>query len=523
MAEETIYEADPKQIQVNIQPRKNFSPKAARELEDSIERVGQIQPGVCKYDGSNSLQLVAGERRLRACKALGLPFKYYLKEDIRDAEMLLEIQLEENLRREDLTWQEEAQAKADLHELRQRQHGETRTGRRGGWGLKKTADELGESVGAITEDIELSKFAEAFPEVADAKTKAEAKKIIKRIKADFTRAETLEKATAEAQSKIGGTFTPGHSGQEDLSDSERSREGMESSTVVGSPSLSAFEAQLLEFDKRCILGTLEDCLPDFEDESIDIVLFDPPWGVNYDKVMRCDGGKQKYCDDAEKFREDFPQWLRLIYRKMAANSHLYLFFGITWHQFVYDTLEDIGFSTNRMPLIWHKRGSHVTRNPTIWPGRSYEPIAYARKGSKDIQRPGAPDVISTSRPTPKLKENHPSAKHPDVYIELLERSGYPGNKVLDPMGGSGMAAVAAEHLKERYQFDWHIIEKEENFRSTAIYNLNKGYQRIVLDKDPVLPSDFRSLKPGTEKWIQYWKAHPDQQDDMVAWQEKQGA
>lgn len=56
-----------------LQPRKNFDPERLAELSQSIKEHGLAQPIVVSYDAiTNSYELVAGERRLRASKLAGL-------------------------------------------------------------------------------------------------------------------------------------------------------------------------------------------------------------------------------------------------------------------------------------------------------------------------------------------------------------------------------------------------------------------------------------------------------------------
>ena len=83
------------------QPRKNFDEDALNELAASIEEFGLIQPVVLYKDNDGSYTLIAGERRLRACKLLG---KTDIKAVILDAEedKLRELALIENIQREDL-------------------------------------------------------------------------------------------------------------------------------------------------------------------------------------------------------------------------------------------------------------------------------------------------------------------------------------------------------------------------------------------------------------------------------------
>jgi len=89
-------------IQVNpFQPRTQFDEEALNELAQSIKEIGIVQPITVRKLNSNSFQLIAGERRLRASKIAGLtkiPAYVRLAED----DKMLEMALVENIQREDL-------------------------------------------------------------------------------------------------------------------------------------------------------------------------------------------------------------------------------------------------------------------------------------------------------------------------------------------------------------------------------------------------------------------------------------
>lgn len=491
----TVHELNPDHVIVPKRQRGFFDNTYIQELAESIKSIGQLQPGVCKRDDMGDPVLIAGECRLKACKIAQVPFRFIFKEDITDPAMLHECELMENLLRRPLTWQEEVNAKAEWHRLKQDKHGTTTVGREGGHTIEDTARDLHESKGIISEDLTLSMFAREIPEVAQAKNKTEAKKIIKRLKGEVERYTLLQ----EAQAK----------------EAEKATEG----------GVDLQELRLREYAERTIHADFDEWVTSYTGKPFDVVLFDPPWGVDFNKVKQENVSQRDYEDSKEEWEVKFPIRIKSLYDIMGENSHLYLFFGIALHETVYKTLEDCGFSTNRIPLIWHKQGAHRTRNPTIWPGRSYEPIAYARKGGKDLQKQGASDIITTPQPTPKLKQIHPSAKHPAIYRELLSRSALPGDRVLDPMCGSGMAAVACDALKQTLQLDWTVVEKEEHFRNLTLYNLYQGYFKIVDDVEgedpedkeaPVDTSDFRHLSPGTPDWMNYWRLNPHKQDEMLA-------
>lgn len=97
-----------------MQPRKEFAPDALQELMDSIRAHGIIQPLIVRpVDGRH--ELIAGERRWRAAKELGLTDVPAIIRSSSDLEVL-ELSLIENLQREDLNPIEEAQGYARLAE-----------------------------------------------------------------------------------------------------------------------------------------------------------------------------------------------------------------------------------------------------------------------------------------------------------------------------------------------------------------------------------------------------------------------
>ena len=96
------------------QPRKIFSEEAIAALADSIQRYGMLQPILVRPYGLN-YQIVAGERRWRAARMLGLDEVPVIIREISDEETM-EIALIENLQRENLNPLEEAEGYEQLME-----------------------------------------------------------------------------------------------------------------------------------------------------------------------------------------------------------------------------------------------------------------------------------------------------------------------------------------------------------------------------------------------------------------------
>ena len=89
------------------QPRKSFNEDKLEELADSIKQQGVLIPLMVRHNG-NMFEIIAGERRWRASKKAGLKeIPVIIRDDLTE-EQIFEIELIENIQREDLNPIEEA-------------------------------------------------------------------------------------------------------------------------------------------------------------------------------------------------------------------------------------------------------------------------------------------------------------------------------------------------------------------------------------------------------------------------------
>lgn len=114
VAAEAVYAEVPiESISINPrQPRSVFDQEALDELTSSIREIGLLQPLVVRRH-AGAFELIAGERRLRACRANGMTTVPVIIRQTTDDEVLREALLE-NLHRADLNALEEAAAYAQL-------------------------------------------------------------------------------------------------------------------------------------------------------------------------------------------------------------------------------------------------------------------------------------------------------------------------------------------------------------------------------------------------------------------------
>ena len=130
------------------QPRRAFDPDALEELAESIKNQGLMQPIVVRQLGAERYEIIAGERRWRACQLAGMAEVSVVVKQA-DDETALALALIENIQREDLNAMEEGQALLRLQtefELSQQQ----------------VADAVGKSRAAVANLMRLSKL---VPEV----------------------------------------------------------------------------------------------------------------------------------------------------------------------------------------------------------------------------------------------------------------------------------------------------------------------------------------------------------------------
>ncbi len=132
------------------QPRKEFDEKSLSELAESISKHGLLQPLLVRPLTLGGYQIVAGERRYRACRMAGITEVPVIIRELSDTETM-EIALIENLQREDLTPLEEAQGYRVLMD----EHG---------FSQEEVAKSVGKSRPAIANSLRLLKLPQSISE-----------------------------------------------------------------------------------------------------------------------------------------------------------------------------------------------------------------------------------------------------------------------------------------------------------------------------------------------------------------------
>lgn len=215
-------------------------------------------------------------------------------------------------------------------------------------------------------------------------------------------------------------------------------------------------------------GDCREILPGLPDQQFDLMLTDPPYGVDFVSNRRTATPSWGVIagDDGSL---DVMDCLKVALEKLTHSAHLYIF-----GTFDLSKLK----ITTPVELIWDKEIMSGGNLDCPW-GKEHEPIWFACNGARlgkaavdgrgltAKKRQGS--VLRVQRPTAGGCVNHPTEKPVELLQKLIESSTLHGESILDPFTGSGSTLVAA-HREGRYAIG---IEIEERHCETAAKRLEQ--------------------------------------------------
>ena len=391
--------------------RREFNVVKLKELSDGIKRNGLLHPVVIK--SLVEPVLVAGERRFRVLSAFTAPYRFDGVEvqpghipitvlgDLSPLQ-LEEVELEENILREDLTWKEKTDAIAKLHKLRTAQaqdRGEKQT-------FTATANEIagGEANAADMMKVRNATLLAPYledPDVKKAKSENEALSIIRK--------------------KLTQTFSTALAERFDVSKSQSPHTLHKGDCITILPQLPA--------------------------DTFDCIIVDPPYGINAHKMAALSGTesgtKHEYEDTLENALTVWESIFRDGGRVCKTQAHLYMFCDFRNWGAIAEIATASGWTPWPTPIVWYKPSGGMLGDSTRGPRKAYELIFFASRGDKKVTGVYFDVIVET----PASTHLHAAAKPVELYINLLRRSCVPGDRILDPTAGSGTIFPAADHLR----------------------------------------------------------------------------
>lgn len=377
------------------------------ELALDIKQNGLLHPIVIRTprDGEEThgckYVLVVGERRLRAHKLLGednILARVFTDLSELDSQV---IELSENIRRDDMSWQDVVRAKQMIHKLRVSQD-PTRT-------IQDTAEEVSEHFSTTSRDIKVAEIIAQVPELAMLDSKA----------AVIRQFEHMQKLAALASKAV---------------------------PDVGDKRVGLVESRLVHSDWMDFTKTLDD-------GSVHLVCSDLPYAIdNFAGLSNGEDRLVTFDDTPEKVLPAVEKLVPELVRITAEDGWIVLFFGHQHADWLASKFRDLGLAVEQPHWIWHRSTTgpqNFGRYPDRHAYQSYDAIVVVNRGKGIFLKKPVSNVLSYE-PVPPKERFHIHEKPRELARELIERFTMPGHLVVDVCFGSGVFLEVAADMHRRF-------------------------------------------------------------------------
>lgn len=406
-----IHEVPVEQIIVPSERFREADKQKVGDIAESLARFGQLQPVILQRDNT----LVDGLHRLTAVKQANLPVVQAVYRDEMDELFLRELELEVNIQRKEMTWQERTRAIAALHDIRvQRDPNWSQSQTQELTGAKRQAD--------ISEAIQITKMTELFPEIGKAKSKNQALSWIK------AKAASVMRVQAVKHNKI----------------------------------------DFGNIEQKIAHGDSVEIIKQIPDHSFNAIITDPPFGIDYDnKVSGSSQSLSAYEDSAQSY-ERLLSMAPDLYRVLKPDGWLIWFFGISWYERCKEVFRAAGFIVDEIPIVWDRSDAKpFTIRPDRYFGRSYDVALHCIKGDPQMIQRSKSNVLRI--PPVDSGDKELTVERPvELYAELIRRLTVPKEIVADFFVGSGSCPAAAAMLGR----DYFGVERDAERRAVAIKKIH---------------------------------------------------
>lgn len=378
------------------------------DLIESIKEKGVFQPITL----DQHLNLVAGERRLRASVEAGLEEIPALVRFFSDKIDRLEVELMENTCRKDMRWDERARLERSIFELKKANDKN--------WSTRKQAELTDTSQRTVVRRRQVAEALELMPELKQYETEVEAFKALNRLVEE----EAIKIHIAQRPPEV-------------------------------------VEAHKLA-DSHYIVGNALEGIKQVEDNSCDFCEVDPPYAVALGGHKNRSGGQNASMIEYNEVKEkDYGKFLDGIipecYRVLKPDTYMVFWFGFAWFTDIRKRLEKAGFAITTIPAVWYKGPSGSATQPDITLASCYEQFFVARKGSPKLAIPGRGNVFEY-HPVPHTRKYHPTQRPIELMEDVLRTFCFPGSTVISPFLGSGATLRACYRLGHT-GFGWDLSEE----------------------------------------------------------------
>lgn len=203
-------------------------------------------------------------------------------------------------------------------------------------------------------------------------------------------------------------------------------------------------------------GDCLDLLKQIDSRSVDLLLTDPPYGMNFVSGQRKKHKHGKILNDTNL--DWLPDFITECKRILKPEAHAYIFCS---HHNIERFLSVV---KNNLPyknlLVWEKNSWGMGDLKGDY-SPAYEFIIFCSTGKKKLCGNRNKNILQFKRTANK---NHPTEKPVDLFTFLIDKSSKEGDLVIDPFGGSCTTAIAAIQTKR----NWICIEKDKKYYDVGL-------------------------------------------------------
>ena len=399
-------------------------------LAQSIKSEGLINPITIDTESN----LLAGGRRLAACKLLGKDsievniFKIESEYELRIIELI------ENIQRKEMLWSEQANLVQRINILMKKEDPT--------WTQKQTAGLLNMSTGHTSDQIMIADVSENVPELQELPTFKEAVRTYRALCASMAESELSERLQYRAET------------------AHRAEQGAEDKQSYD-PSLAFIATNALAYQ----IGDCIENIPKLEQE-FDFVEIDPPYDASFD--YKYDKTKLEIYGN-RTYRDFMSLVIESSFHAMRHNSFMLVWFPTRDFCMFSDILRNVfEGSYDPIPSIWYKETQPAGDIDKML-ARRYESFFTAWKGDPVLQLKGLPNVFQYNT-VPANERWHPVQRPLDLMIKLHEIFCPIVGNTLIPFAGSG-TPINAHFLRNPIPGSCVGFDINENFRTRYLANL----------------------------------------------------
>lgn len=198
---------------------------------------------------------------------------------------------------------------------------------------------------------------------------------------------------------------------------------------------------------KIINGDSVEILKTLKSESVDLILIDPPYNINYKTNYRKDI-TDRFCspilNDANFI---IGEVLEDLYRVLKDNSACYIFWSIKTYPDLVRAISSTPFKIKNT-IVWVKN-NHTAGDLQAAYGQKYELIVYLNKGRAKMRGKRLTDVWEFDRVAGN-KQLHQNEKPVELLETIIEKHSDKGGLVLDCFMGSGSTGVACANMGREF-------------------------------------------------------------------------